>query len=453
MSKDADLFERLRELRPAPPRARRGRRGLKVGLVALLALAILFVATAGAVWLHVQSKFRQTHDPSLLVDPLPPGEPMNVLVLGSDRRDVIEGAERTQRQFRGGSGQRADTIILVHLSGDRKRAVLMHFPRDLRVRIPGRSGHDKINAAYAYGGPNLVMRTLRSFSGLGIHHYVEINFASFRSIVNSVGGVDICVDRSYNDPKSGLRIPRPDCYHFDGDMALAFARARVVDPDGDFGRIRRQQRLIRSLMNRVTSLGFLANIPGVIRLADSVSKGVVTDKNLSLGLVRQIASRVAGFNQRSVDFRVVPSYSDTIGGVSYVIARPVEARALFQALDRDERTLPPYGKTPLSIPEPADVTVTVLNGTEVKGLGRQVAQDLEEAGFDVRRVATAEDPVERTTILYRPGAELKVNLIRRHFPGAQLRQSVREQLATDVVVIVGPDVAARATASPTPSPA
>jgi LCP family protein required for cell wall assembly len=444
------LYEGLRGLRAPETRSRP--RLVKVAVAGLVVLAMLFAGAAGLVFLHVQNKFKETHDASLRVDPLPPGEPMNVLVLGSDRRNVIEGEARNLRQYRGGGGQRADTIILVHLSGDRKRAVLMHFPRDLRVRIPGRSGHDKINAAYAYGGPNLVMQTLRRFAGIKIHHYVEVNFASFRNIVNSVGGVNMCVDRSYDDPKSGLKIPRPGCYQFDGDKALSFARARFVDPDGDFGRIRRQQRLIRSLMQKVKSIGFLANIPRVIKLSDAIAKGVVTDNELTLGLVRQIASRLAGFQQRSVDFRVVPSFTQTIGGVSYVIARESEARAIFAALNQDAVQLPPFGKTPLSIPDPSDVTIRVLNGTTVKGLARKVADDLARRGFVVRGVRTAEKPVEKTRILFRPGEDLKVELLKALFPGADVQESVEEQLSADVVVVVGPDLAERY-ATPSPSAA
>jgi LCP family protein required for cell wall assembly len=449
MARESDLFEGLRELRTAPPSGRK--RTLRILLIGLLVIVLVFSGAAGYVWLHVQNAFKATHA-NLLVDPLPEGAPMNVLVLGSDRRDVIEGNARQLRQYRGGGGQRADTIILVHLSGNRKHAVLMHFPRDLRVQIPRRSGHDKINAAYAYGGPNLVMNTIRRFAHVPIHHYVEVNFSSFRSIVNSVGGVPVCVTRAYDDRRSGLKIPRAGCYKFDGDEALSFARARYVDPDGDFGRIRRQQLLIRQLMNKVTSLGFLANLPRVISLSDSVSKGVVTDKDLSLGLVRQIAARVAGFQQRSVDFRVIPSFTQTIGGVSYVISRESEARALFNALNHD-RTLPPYGKTPLSVPDPEDVSVSVLNGSGTQGIARIEADRLRRIGFRVSRshIGTADEPVSRTTILFRPDAALKVRLVRKYYPGAVVRESV-DELPTDVVVILGPDAARRIRASASPSP-
>lgn len=448
MSRDTDLFRGLRDLetREAPKRRRKILKPLAIiGIVLVLALA----STAAAVWMHVQKKFEQTHDASIEVDPeLGPGSPMNVLVLGSDRRDVVDPSERGERQFRGGEGQRADTIILVHVSGDRKRAVLVHFPRDLRVDIPGQ-GTAKINAAYA-GGPNLMMKTIKQLSGLSINHYVEINFSSFRNIVDAVGGVNMCVDRSYHDRRSGLEIPKPGCYDFDGNTALSFVRARYVDPDADFGRIRRQQMFMRTLMSKVTSLGFIANFPRVLRLSNAVSKGVVTDKNLSLSIVRQIANRLSGFQQRSLDFRVVPGDARYVGDVSYVIARDSEAKALFAALAADEPKLPPYGKTKLSIPDPQDVLMTVLNGTKSAGLATREADRLRDLGYKIKRVANAPSlTYAKTVILYRPGAELMADLVQDEYPEAERKLSTKH-LEADVVLIIGADVAAR---SPPPSAA
>ncbi|MBI4729492.1 MAG: LCP family protein [Acidobacteria bacterium] len=448
MSRDTELFQGLRQLQQseAPRRRSPARTVLAIGVV----LAVVVAGAAGALWLHIQSKFEETHRANILVDPLSPGEPMNVLVLGSDRRDVVDPKDRSKRQFKGGAGQRADTIILVHVSGDRKRAVLVHFPRDLRVSIPGK-GIGKINGAYS-GGPNLMMRTIREFSGLSIHHYVEVNYASFENVVNAVGGVRVCVDRAYHDRRSGLEIPRPGCSEFDGDMALSYVRARYVDPDGDFGRIRRQQQFMRVLMSKVTSVGFLLDIPRVMRLSSAVAKGVVTDQNLTLGIVRQIANRLAGFRQRSVDFRIVPSFPRYVHGVSYVIAREAEARALFAAIRADEVKLPPYGKTALSVPDPPDVTVTILNGTKTKGLAGREAERLRAAGFVVRRIGDAPSrSYRRTQILFRPNAELKAKLVEDEFPGAQVKVSTK-RLESDVVVVVGTDAASRAAARATASP-
>lgn len=434
----------------APAGTTRPRRFLKVGVILGLSVTLAVAGGAAAVFVHVQNKFKQTHR-NIPVDAKPDdGKPVNVLVLGSDRRDVVDTSVREKRQYRGGdSGQRADTIILIHISGDRKRAVLLHFPRDLRVRIPGRTGFHKINSAYE-GGPSLMVKTVRKYTGLRIHHYVEVNFQSFRSIVNELGGVELCVNRSYDDPQSGLHIAQPGCYEFDGDEALSYVRARKVDPDGDFGRIRRQQQFMRTLMDKITSLGVLLNPAKVIGLANAVSKGVVTDKGLSLGFVRTIANRLAGFNQKSVDFRVVPSYSKFIDGLWFVVDRPQEAKPLFAAIRKDAPVLPPYGKTSLSLPDPSDVELTIRNASGDSLFGRSERARLRELGFVVERLGTTGEQAA-TVILHEPGAELKAQLVSDQYPDADVRVSTAE-LPSEVVLVLGADAAAAARTSATASP-
>jgi LCP family protein required for cell wall assembly len=425
-------------------RPSRGRKVAKVLLIVGLVLGLLIGGTVLYVNNYINHKIRQTHNPDIVVDPLPAGRAYNILVLGSDRRDVVDPAERQERQFRGGSGRRADTILLIHVPADQRSAVVLSFPRDLRVRIPGRSGFSKINAAYA-GGPNLMIQTIKAHTGLEIHHYVEVNFASFQRVVDVVGGVRLCVDRAYNDPQSGLVIPRPGCRLFDGKLALAYVRMRKQDPRGDFGRIERQQQFMRVLMSRVTSIGFLTDIPRLLKLADAVSRGVVTDQSLGLAELRGIANKLAGFKQSNVDFRVVPSDPRYIGGVSYVVEREREARALYEAL-RTDQPLPPYGKTAISLPTPQDVTVTVLNGTMRAGLADAWARRLRSLGYQVRDVGNADRrDVPTTRIVFTPGAEAKAQLIQGEFPGSTAEPATTPQ-RTDVVVILGADAAA----SPSP---
>jgi LCP family protein required for cell wall assembly len=330
--------------------------------------------------------------------------------------------------------------MLFHISADGKSAVALSFPRDLRVRIPGYSGYNKINAAYTFGGPNLIIKTIQQLTGLPVNHYVEVNFASFRGIVNAVGGLRICVSKGVYDRRSGLYIPKPGCYNFDGDRALAFARMRYADPKGDFGRIERQQLLVRTLMTKVTSLGFLVNVKRLINVISAVSGGVITDQRLGIGEIRGIARRLAGFKQSNVDFRVLPSYAKYIGDTSWVIAKD-EAGVIYERLLKDE-PLPEgseYGKTSQSIPGPADVSITVLNGTDKAGLARTVASKLRGLGYVVNKVADyTKHDVKTTQISFAPGLTLKAQLVQREFPGATVQESV-DVKGADVVVVLGAD--------------
>lgn len=441
-----------------PPRApggfRWGRFGKIVGLISLI-LGILLAGTAVAVWKYVNDKFEATHDKTIKTDPLPKAapinEPLNILVLGSDARDVVDGSAGEQRQFntKGLEGQRSDTIMLIHIRRGGASAVGLSFPRDLRVRIPGKSGFHKINAAYN-GGPNLVMDTIRELTGLPIHHYVEVNYSSFQRIVNAVGGVKLCVTRKYADAQSGLYVDKPGCYQFDGNKALSFVRMRKSDPEGDFGRIKRQQQFIRELMSKVKSVGFLADVPKVLRLANAVSSGIITDKDLSLGLIRSIANKLAGYSQQNIDFRTVPGENKLINGASYVVMIEDQAKALFEAIGADGE-LPDVGKTAASIPGPGDVELDVRNASGVAGAARAWADKLEEAGYKVRLVENADTTRQRTQIAYVPGAELKAKLLQEQFPEAELVQSVNLGSVVDCVVLLGRDYAAAAIPSPSPS--
>jgi LCP family protein required for cell wall assembly len=436
------------ETKPAPrPGDPRGwRRAGKIALIGGLIIALLLGAAAVGVYRWVNHKFQQTHREDIRVDPLPgAGQPVNILVLGSDRRDVVEGTARNLRQFHGGSGgQRSDTIILIHVAGDGRSATALSFPRDLRVQIPGKTGFSKINAAYN-GGPNLVIDTIKQLTGLPVHHYVEVNFAAFRNIVNAIGGVVICVTRGYEDIESGLYLPGKGCYNMNGDTALAFARMRKADPEGDFGRIKRQQLFMRTLMSRLTSISFLTDLPRLIRLVNAVvgtknDPGIITDKNLKLSEVKGVANKLAGFKQSSVDFRIVPSLPKYLGGVSFVIAIEDQAKALYKAL-LDDTALPPFGKTGLSIPQPADVSVRILNGSQVPTLGKVFSERLGAAGFRIRDVGEADRHDYGVTYIYfAPGAELKAKLLEDRFPGSRVRASLAIERA-DILIILGNDAA------------
>ena len=423
------------------------RKVLKVVLILAVIFAVLFGATLFFAWKKINSDFEKTKQ-EIATDPLPPGKARNILVLGSDRRDVVEQGQRDERQFRGGSnsGRRADTILLIHVPADQRSATVLSFPRDLRVKIPGESGMHKINGAYNYG-PDRVIQTIKQHTGLPVHNYMEINFASFQKIVDAVGGVRLCVKRAYDDRQSGLIIKKPGCYNFGGSMALSYVRMRKSDPRGDFGRIDRQQQFKRVLMKKVTGIGFLTDIPRLFKLSNAVSKGVITDDTLSLAEVRGIANKLAGFKQSNVDFRVVPSYADSIGGVSYVIEKTTEAKAIYKALLADTK-LPDYGKTSASIPEPADVTMRILNGTRTDGLAGLYRDKLRKLGFKVKGTSNAtRRDYAKSVIYYNSGLDAKAALVAEQFPGAEIREADTAQ-DVDIVVIVGADSAARASPSP-----
>jgi LCP family protein required for cell wall assembly len=370
--------------------------------------------------------------------------PRNVLVLGSDTRAGLSAEEQAQfGTTETVGGERSDTIILMHLDPRREEAVVVHFPRDLRVEIPGR-GIDKINAAYEYGGPTLVVRTIRAFTGLPVHNYVEVDLAGFQNLVDTLGGVRLCVDRPLHDEKAGLDIDRAGCHTLHGDAALAFVRARNIEGDQipDFSRIARQQQFMRAMLNRLLSVRSLLNTDVINRAADQVT----TDDRLTAADLIFLGSKLRELAEedpsgsRSLDFRVVPGTTGTIDGVSYVVPDQEEAAELFDRL-QDGRPLGRLGTTlALTLPSPAVTKVKVLSGGSSFGADDAEAL-LRRAGFIVLEAGPAPAGTAGTEILFRSGAGPKAQVVAGYFAAGLPRREVSASILgnADVAVVVGDD--------------
>ena len=228
--------------------------------------------------------------------------PVNILFLGSDQRP--------------GENARSDTILLMRVDGQKKTISQLSIPRDTLVDIPG-YGQDKINAAYAYGGPALTIKTVESLTGLPIHHYVELNFSGFPSIVDSLGGVDIDIPKTIDSQyPQGLAWTQ---VHFDagpqhmsGDRALVYVRVRYSDDD--FQRMGRQQQFMEALQKKMSSPFNLVKMPllapGII---DNVTTDLSTNDLLRLGWIK---FRTPADKNRKF---VLAGSGEDIGGVSYVV--------------------------------------------------------------------------------------------------------------------------------------
>ena len=206
---------------PAPaPRKRRT--GMKI-LIAFLSVAVLGVGAAIGWLLWTDSKIERIPDEELTSLVTEVSGPRTILVVGSDSRENLPD-DLDQGNFGTAGGRRTDVIMLVQFVPG-EGAQLLSIPRDLKVDIP-ENGTNKVNAAYAYGGPDLLVRTLRDNLGLEINNYVEVDFAGFAAIVDSLGGVTIAFDYPARDVKSGLDI-EAGVHTLNGAEALAYARSRT----------------------------------------------------------------------------------------------------------------------------------------------------------------------------------------------------------------------------------
>jgi LCP family protein required for cell wall assembly len=228
--------------RPAPAPRRRRRFGW-LKLVLLLWLVFLLAVPLWA-WSQIEK-----------VDAEPDGERPGrqpghtYLLVGSDSREGLSRAERGRLGTGGGEGRRTDTIMLLHTG--RGPNLLMSIPRDSIVEVPGR-GTTKINAAYAYGGPELLVQTIEGSTGIRVDSYVEIGFAGFVNMVDAVGGIEICPERAMRDPLAKLDI-EPGCQEADGPTALGYARSRKTSSLGDIDRAQRQREVVSAVGSKAAS--------------------------------------------------------------------------------------------------------------------------------------------------------------------------------------------------------
>lgn len=408
------------------------KRLLRFGLF-FLSIAVVLGLMAGATLLYLQFKVKGGDTVVEGLEKQAVSEPMNVLVLGSDSRDDLTEEQRIS--FGTIEGRRADTIMLLQLDEQRDKVVLVHFPRDLSVKDP--EGKEvKLNSIYGLGA-DAVVSTVSKFTGLPIHHYVEVDFNGFNQITRELGGVQVFFEKALKDRDSGLNVPR-GCVTIEGDQALAFVRARKIDDD--FGRIRRQQLFLKLMIDKIADPGTLLRPDKVLSLVNVLSNNVKYDAELTLRDIQRIGLRVRGFSSGNLDLRVVPSSPARIQGVEYVLANEQQSQALFKAMAARE-ALPPFGRTGVSAVVPDDVRLGLLNGTNVEKLAANEADLLKSKGFQVLVDGNAPEH-ELSTIYFDDGYEEQARLVATVYPARLEPKPPTIVSQAPVALVLGRDFAA-----------
>jgi LCP family protein required for cell wall assembly len=268
------------------------------------------------------------------------GEPLTVLVVGSDTREVLTAEER--RRLRTGDfwGERTEVIALVRLDPHASSLRVVHVPRDTALeRCDGTRG--RVNAAHAIGerdgtgGLTCLVETLTAWSGLTIDHLVKVDFRGFIDIVDAIGGVEMELEAPLRDDRSGLDLPA-GTVRLDGEDALSFVRARHLDDD--FGRIARQQRFLREVQAEVRELGVLSDVGRLVRLAEATARAVELDDSLTLWRLRALVLGHRETIAKPLDSHTVPGLPDTSTGAYLVEPDEQAAEELFAWLVTGEET-------------------------------------------------------------------------------------------------------------------
>jgi LCP family protein required for cell wall assembly len=265
--------------------------------------------------------------------------PLNILVAGVDPRTGLTHHQQVVLHVGSDVSSNSDTMMLVHVSGDRSRVTVVSIPRDSWVAIPGH-GMNKINSAYGFGGPKLMVQTVEQATGLTINDYVEVDFLGFVKVIDALGGVNICLPQAVDDSYSGLRLSAGP-HHVNGITALAYARDRHSFATSDLARIQDQQRLVSSALSEAIHSGLLANPIRLSQFVGAALSALTVDQGLN---VSALADQMRGITSQDVSFTTVPLASanyQTPTGQSAVLWNGQAAAQVFQHLAADQPLTPP----------------------------------------------------------------------------------------------------------------
>jgi LCP family protein required for cell wall assembly len=355
------------------------------------------------------------------------GQEMNLLLVGRDSRAGLTPEQQQEFSTGGTEGLlNTDSMILAHIPADGSAAAFVSIPRDLYVSIPGH-GKAKLNSAFGAGyndvegteadkdaaGARLLIQTISQETGVQIDHYAEVNLLGFFNLSTIVGGVEVNLCEAVDDPNSGAHFAA-GVQTIRGADALKFVRQRDGLPRTDLDREVRQQVFIAGLIRNILSQDLLLD-PGKQRqIIEQVGSSVTVDQGLSLF---DLAAQMQSVKPGDITFQTIPGLTDAREDVGLVLepSNPKDLKAFFASLSATTPAPPaPPSADGLA---PADVTVSVLNGSGVSGAAASAADALTGAGFVAGSGGNAPESTDVTTIRHAPGDEAQAAVLAPQVPG------------------------------------
>lgn len=426
-----------------PPRRRR--RWLWWLTAAVLAVVLAVTATVVGAYVKLSGNVRHIDVSAEDLGNRPvkvATKAVNVLVVGSDQRS---GKNAKYGRF---PGERTDTIMLAHISPNRDNAMVISFPRDSMVRLPecrarqgltGQRAHlGMINESFNSGGITCTWKTVESLTGIHIDHFVKVDFTGFKSMVDAVDGVEVCVPEPIHDRKALLNL-RAGRQTLKGEQALGYVRARYSLGDGsDIGRIQRQQMFIASMIKKVMSGETLTDPTRLFGFLDAATKSVTTDPELTPGVMKDLATSAEGLAAGQIHFITTPwRYSVTYPGrVEWV---EPQSTKLFRIVAQDRTVAGSGVKGGQSKVSRSKIQVEVRNGTGRPNLAALVAVQLEERGYHIAKIGDApRRPYPKTMVVYSPKGAAAAPTLTRDLPRSSGRL-IRRAVAPRLILVIGDD--------------
>jgi LCP family protein required for cell wall assembly len=466
--------------RPEPETTPRYRLILAAGRsVAVLSAAFALVLTGGA-WQWSASKNHRLNTISALdpksqdiVAPNAQHGDEDFLIVGLDSRggdNATMGAGTTQDA----GGIRSDTIMLVNIPANRKRVVAVSFPRDLAITPieceawnadtgaygplydsdTKTYGHKtvytetKLNSTYAFGGPKCLVKEIQKLSGLSINRFIAVDFAGFAKMVDALGGVEVCSTTPLQDAELGTVLAHAGRQVLDSKSALNYVRARKVTTEynGDYGRIKRQQLFLSSLLRSLISKDTFFSLSKLNKVVNTFIGNSYVDNVKTKDLV-ELGKSVQGMSAGHVTFVTVPTGKTDRNGNEP--PRTADLRALFDAIINDDplprendlnTTSSPATKSTAKAPQsspsttthpqhvravttaPQNITVQVLNSTSKSGLAATAGTELKRHGFKVMTPDDYPSKLKSTTVFFSPGNEQAAATVAASFANSKVER-------------------------------
>lgn len=373
----------------------RRRRTVRVVLVGVLGTVLVAGLAFGVLQWRLLGNLTTASVGEHLVEDEAPTGALNVLFIGSDSRDLESSGYGT-----GDGSRRSDALVLAHFAADNSRVDALQIPRDTLLDLPSceddehgasAGGPGMINAALQHG-PACSVRAVESLTGVHVHHFVELDFDGFASMVDALGGVEVCLPEPLKDSYAHLDLPA-GTQRVDGTDALALARTRHAIGDGsDLSRIGHQQTVMSAIVREARSAGVLTRPDRLVRFLDAATSSMTVDEGLSsTRALTQLAQRARAVEPKAITFIAMPTAAAP-SDPNRVVPTD-DAQTVFRAIGEDREVDLAGGA-----PRDGGAPVTVLNAAAAPGLAAATGGQLAALGHEVAEVGNAETPLERTVL-------------------------------------------------------
>ncbi|GAB3690933.1 LCP family protein [Nocardiopsis oceani] len=373
---------------------------------------------------------------------------MNVLIIGSDERSG-ENAEYGEVE-----GERPDTMLIASINVDSGAATLVNLPRDLMVDLPaceaaegyeGMSPHSgMINSAMNFGGVGCQWNTVEQATGVHLDHFLLMDFIGFRDMVDSIGGVEMCIPEPIDDPQAHLELDA-GLKTLDGEDSLGFVRSRYGQGDGsDLSRIDRQQEFMGAMLREVLSSDVMTNPVTITNFLGAVTDSITTDEELTVETMTDIAISMREVDLDRVQFVTVPNGAHPEDENRIAMDQPA-ASELFDAINAgvelnggDGEGSEGDDEADESAVDPSDITVEVVNNTSIEGLALEIQTVLVQEDYVVTGTGNPDVRApEATTVYHGPDDEAAAELLAGSLENAQTEEV--EGLEQTLELVAGAD--------------